>query len=257
MQARPNTLTGRSAGRRRCRTPGHRARRRAARRRAGGEGPVGRGEVPPGCRALLLCVPDAEIARRGGARGGSGALRGPRERRHPARRAGARRACRRPSGCIRSRPSPAPAVVELAGAGCAVAGSTPAALGLASDWRIALGMEPFEIDDGGRARLPRGCLDRLQLPGDAGGGRGAGGRGGRPRGHEARALLAPLVRRTVENWVALGPERALTGPVARGDDADRRVPSARRWSGPRPSCSRLFDELLGATRALAERAVPA
>ena len=32
-----------------------------------------------------------------------------------------------------------------------------------------------------------------------------------------RELLAPLVRATVENWVAQGPERALTGPVARGD----------------------------------------
>lgn len=32
-----------------------------------------------------------------------------------------------------------------------------------------------------------------------------------------RGILAPLVRETVENWLTLGPERALTGPVARGD----------------------------------------
>ena len=38
---------------------------------------------------------------------------------------------------------------------------------------------------------------------------------------QARRLLAPLVRTTVENWVALGPEAALTGPVARGDEAHR------------------------------------
>ncbi len=37
---------------------------------------------------------------------------------------------------------------------------------------------------------------------------------GLERGH-----LVPLVRATVENWAALGPERALTGPVARGDEA--------------------------------------
>src|SRR5437764_511938 len=34
-----------------------------------------------------------------------------------------------------------------------------------------------------------------------------------------REHLVPLVRATVENWAALGPERALTGPVARGDEA--------------------------------------
>ena len=34
-----------------------------------------------------------------------------------------------------------------------------------------------------------------------------------------RAQLVPLVRATVENWARLGPERALTGPVARGDEA--------------------------------------
>ena len=34
-----------------------------------------------------------------------------------------------------------------------------------------------------------------------------------------RDLLVPLVRATVENWARLGPERALTGPVARGDEA--------------------------------------
>ena len=75
-------------------------------------------------------------------------------------------------------------------------------------------------------------------------------------GHEARALLAPLVRRTVENWAALGPERALTGPVVRGDDE---TVGAQRAAVERvaPELLGLFDELLGATRALAERAVPA
>jgi predicted short-subunit dehydrogenase-like oxidoreductase (DUF2520 family) len=36
---------------------------------------------------------------------------------------------------------------------------------------------------------------------------------------EARALLAPLLRGAVENGLALGPEAALTGPIARGDSA--------------------------------------
>src|SRR3712207_7155894 len=34
-----------------------------------------------------------------------------------------------------------------------------------------------------------------------------------------REVLVPLVRATVENWASLGPERALTGPIARGDEA--------------------------------------
>ncbi|MCE9582870.1 MAG: DUF2520 domain-containing protein [Planctomycetes bacterium] len=36
-------------------------------------------------------------------------------------------------------------------------------------------------------------------------------------GKKAAGALGPLVRRTVENVLALGPARALTGPVARGD----------------------------------------
>jgi len=42
------------------------------------------------------------------------------------------------------------------------------------------------------------------------------GKAGIPE-RKARAALAPLVRRTLENVLALGPVRALTGPVARGD----------------------------------------
>ena len=33
-----------------------------------------------------------------------------------------------------------------------------------------------------------------------------------------RELLVPLVRASVDNWAALGPQRALTGPIARGDE---------------------------------------
>lgn len=60
------------------------------------------------------------------------------------------------------------------------------------------------------------------------------------------ALLEPLVRSTVENVVADGPERALTGPVARGDlEAVRRhVDVLAGRSAPEP--------ILGAYRALAE-----
>jgi predicted short-subunit dehydrogenase-like oxidoreductase (DUF2520 family) len=63
-------------------------------------------------------------------------------------------------------------------------------------------------------------------------------------------LLAPLVRATVENWASLGPQRALTGPVARGDEAtvqrQRAAIEARA-----PDVLPLFDALVEATRRLA------
>jgi predicted short-subunit dehydrogenase-like oxidoreductase (DUF2520 family) len=64
-----------------------------------------------------------------------------------------------------------------------------------------------------------------------------------------REALAPLVRATVENWVALGPERALTGPVVRGDEqtvARQREAVAERT----PELTPLFDALTAATREL-------
>ncbi len=53
----------------------------------------------------------------------------------------------------------------------------------------------------------------------------------------------PLVRATVENWARLGAERALTGPVARGDDATvarQRAAVAERT----PELLPLFDALV-------------
>ncbi|HEV8151547.1 MAG TPA: DUF2520 domain-containing protein, partial [Solirubrobacteraceae bacterium] len=65
-----------------------------------------------------------------------------------------------------------------------------------------------------------------------------------------RELLVPLVRATVENWAAHGPERALTGPIARGDDAT--VARQREAVTERaPDLLPLFDALAQATRDLA------
>ncbi|MCW2986353.1 MAG: hypothetical protein JWR63_3923, partial [Conexibacter sp.] len=65
-----------------------------------------------------------------------------------------------------------------------------------------------------------------------------------------RAALAPLVRATVENWAAEGPEQALTGPIARGDEAT--VTRQRAAVHERaPDLAPLFDALADATRKLA------
>jgi predicted short-subunit dehydrogenase-like oxidoreductase (DUF2520 family) len=69
-------------------------------------------------------------------------------------------------------------------------------------------------------------------------------------------VFVPLVRATVENWAALGPERALTGPVARGDEAT--VARQRDAVAERvPELVPLFDALVEATRKLARAEVPA
>jgi predicted short-subunit dehydrogenase-like oxidoreductase (DUF2520 family) len=152
--------------------------------------------------------------------------------------------------------APPPASVELAGAGCAVSGSSPAALAVAVELARRLGMEPFEIDDEGRAAyhaaasIASNFLVTLQAAAE----RVAASAG--LEAEEARSLLAPLVRRTVENWAALGPERALTGPVARGDEDTVRAQRAAVEEAA-PELLALFDALLSETRSLAAREVAA
>ena len=66
-----------------------------------------------------------------------------------------------------------------------------------------------------------------------------------------RAMLGPLVRASVENWLEAGPERALTGPIARGDEAT--VTRQREAIADRaPESLDLFDALAAATRRLAQ-----
>ena len=111
-------------------------------------------------------------------------------------------------------------------------------------------MQPFEIEDPGRAAyhaaasIASNFLVTLEDAAE----RVAAGAGLDPA--DARELLAPLVRSTVENWAARGPERALTGPIARGDEAtvaNQRAAVAEAA----PELLALFDELVERTRALA------
>ena len=66
----------------------------------------------------------------------------------------------------------------------------------------------------------------------------------------------PLVRQTVENVAELGPEAALTGPVARGDES---TVAAQRAAVEEtaPELLALFDELVRRTRAVAGQEAPA
>ncbi len=136
------------------------------------------------------------------------------------------------------------------GAAAAVAGTTARALATARRLADALGMRSVEIADEARsayhaaASMASNFLVTLEAAAET--------VMATASGDSARALLGPLVRATVENWITLGPERALTGPIARGDEetvARQRAAVARTA----PQLLGLFDTLADATRALAGR----
>jgi predicted short-subunit dehydrogenase-like oxidoreductase (DUF2520 family) len=224
----------------------------AALREAGYEvdGPAGRGEVPAG-DVILLCVPDAEISAAAEAVAGSARLVGhtsgatPLASLRPAARGGAHVFGFHPLQTFAGNGTP-----DLRGIGCAIAGSTPEALEAARSIADALGMVPFELPDHKRAAyhaaasVASNFLVTLQAMAEEVA-RDAGLEPG-----QARRLLAPLVRTTVDNWVELGPRAALTGPVARGDEttvtAQRQAVSAAS-----PQLLPLFDALVERTRAIA------
>ena len=209
-------------------------------------GPAGRGELPAG-EAVLLCVPDAEIESAARAVAGAAPLVGhtsgatPLAALEAARTAGAGVFGLHPLQTV-SGPD-----VEFAGCGCAVAGSTPDALAAAVARAQALGMSPFEIADEDRAayHAAASVASNFLVTLEAAAERIAGEAGLEPE--HARRLLAPLVRTTVENWAARGPERALTGPVARGDEAT----VARQRAAVPDELLPLFDALVARTRELA------
>jgi predicted short-subunit dehydrogenase-like oxidoreductase (DUF2520 family) len=219
-------------------------------------GPAGRREVPPG-EAILLCVPDAEITAAAETVAGAAPLVGhtsgatPLSALAPAGRAGAALFGLHPLQTVAG-----PDDASFAGAGCAVAGSTPEALAASTALAEALGMRPFAIEDGARAayHAAASVASNFLVALEAAAEELAGGAGLDP--DEARALLAPLVRRTVDNWAAHGPERALTGPVARGDEATVAV-QRDAVAAVAPHLLPLFDELVERTRQLAATAVPA
>ena len=134
----------------------------------------------------------------------------------------------------------------LAGAGCAVDGSTPRALAVAEALAAALGMGATRVRDADRAAhhaaasMASNFLVTLE---------GAAERLAATAGVE-RSLLVPLVRAAVENWARRGAAEALTGPIARGDEATverQRAAVAERT----PDLLALFDALADATRDLA------
>lgn len=217
------------------------------------DGPAPRGTVPSG-EAVLLCVPDAEIPTAAAAVAGSGvALIGHTSGATPlsalAPAAGAETFGLHPLQTLTG------GRAAFRGCACAVGGSSADALEAVRAMARDLGMEPFDIADAQRpayhaaASMASNFLVTLEDVAE----RVAERAGMTPA--QARARLAPLVRTTVENWAIEGPERALTGPVARGDRAT--VAAQRRAvSDAGENLLPLFDVLVEHTAALAERGAP-
>jgi predicted short-subunit dehydrogenase-like oxidoreductase (DUF2520 family) len=209
------------------------------------DGPLGRGADPAGAGAVLLCVPDREIAAAAAAvtpgapvghcSGATGldVLAG-----HEA------------FGLHPLMTVPREGAPPFAGAGAAVAGATPRALAVAHELAARLGMRATTVADEDRAAyhaaasIASNFLVTLE---------GAAERLAATAGVD-RQLLAPLVRASVEDWIRLGAERALTGPIARGDEATierQRAAIAERT----PELLPVYDALAEATRALAAAGV--
>jgi predicted short-subunit dehydrogenase-like oxidoreductase (DUF2520 family) len=203
-------------------------------------GPLGRGADGAGAEAVLLCVPDADIAT-----AAAGITPGPLVG-HCSGAAGLEALAPHEAFSFHPLMTVTPRGAEFAGAGAAVAGSTPRALAVAVSLADALGMEAVEIDDRDRAAyhaaasMASNFLVTLEALAE---------RLAATAGLERR-LLVPLVRATVENWAELGPADALTGPVARGDEA---TVAAHRAAISRyqPELLDVFDALAAATRGLA------
>jgi predicted short-subunit dehydrogenase-like oxidoreductase (DUF2520 family) len=136
------------------------------------------------------------------------------------------------------------------GAGAAIDATSPRALVLADDLARTLGMRPVRVAPEDRAlyHAAASMASNFLVTLEAAAERLAASAG------VERSLLVPLVRATVANWAAVGPEDALTGPVARGDeDTVRRQRDAVAERAP--DLLELFDALVAATRSLAGREV--
>src|SRR4051812_41378372 len=137
---------------------------------------------------------------------------------------------------------------RFAGAGAAVAGSTPRALAVAHQLADALGMNAVEIADVDRAAYHAAASiasnflitleDASEVLLDTTG--------------ADRSVLVPLIRASIDNWAKSGAAKALTGPIVRGDEAT--VARQRRAVAERaPELLPLFDALCDRTRVISAR----
>lgn len=137
---------------------------------------------------------------------------------------------------------------DFTGCPCAISGSTPEALRFARELAQRLEMRPFEVAEERRAAYHAAASIAsnflVALEESAAGLLSAAGVA------DARELLAPLVLRTAANWSERGAG-ALTGPIARGDEATvaHHLAALRETA---PELIELYEALAERTRALGE-----
>ena len=212
------------------------------------EGPLARGESPSEhADAVLLCVPDGQIEAAAAAlpKHCAGRFVGHTSAATPLIALG-----RHEAFSLHPLMTVTPDGATFAGATAAIAGSTPRALAVAQALATALGMRPVHVADADRAAyhaaasIASNFLVTLE---------GFAERLAQTAGLDREPLVA-LVQASVANWAALGAAAALTGPIARGDEATvarQRAAVAERL----PDDLALFDALTDATRRLAAQNV--
>jgi predicted short-subunit dehydrogenase-like oxidoreductase (DUF2520 family) len=201
---------------------------------------------------ILLCVPDREIV----PAAQTLAERMPQDERHPilvGHCSGATPLAALGAANFRERFSLHPLMtfsdaqqtMDLRGIPAAVCGSSALASSAAFELAENLGLSPFSLDESDRAAyhaaasIASNFLITLEC---------AAERLAATAGCDREALV-PLIRATVDNWAMQG-RGALTGPIARGDQAT--VARQRRAVGERaPELLELFDALAQATHELA------
>ena len=207
------------------------------------EGPLQRDEpVGAGAAAVLLCVPDGQIEV------AAAALPA-----HPGRLVGHTSAATTlaalaPHEAFSLHPlmTVTNDGASFEGASATIAGATQPALHYAERLALILGLRPLRIADADRAAYHAAASIASNFLVTV---EGVAERLAQTAGLDRESLVA-LVQASVANWAQLGAERALTGPVARGDEATvtrQRTAVAERL----PAELELFDALVDATRRLA------
>jgi predicted short-subunit dehydrogenase-like oxidoreductase (DUF2520 family) len=201
-------------------------------------GPHGRGFGGADADVVLLCVPDAQIANAAQAVA-PGPLVG-----HVSGASGLEELLPHRGFSLHPLMTVTPAGAEFAGAAAAVDAADPDGRRCAEALARTLGMVPVAVAAESRAlyhaaaSVASNFLITLEVAAET-----LAARAGLAREH-----LVPLVRASLENWVTDGAA-ALTGPVARGDEAT--VLRQRAAVGHDvPALLPLYDALVAATRAL-------
>ena len=204
-------------------------------------GPLGRGEHVPECDVALLCVPERELQSLAGSLK-AGPLVG-----HCS--ASSQLGVLAPHGAFSIHPlMTLTAHSSIAGASCAVDGSTPDIIAFATELAERLRMTPLHVPSEKRAlyHAAASIASNFLVTLEDGAERAAA------ECNVPRSALVPLVEAAVRSWAAGGFADAITAPIARGDRETvvRQREAIAQWI---PDFLPSFDALAAATQRAVDR----